>query len=110
MRRAMSDNVLRFSTTASCGSIVMPNWFSKNVTALSTAMESRMPVVTSAVVSVNAAGSSRQELVKDKRLDSSFDGLFVSHRDVAHCRTIETLLSPHFLLCLLPVWWAPRYL
>ena len=31
---------------------------SKNVTALSTAIESRIPVVTSAVVSVNAAGSS----------------------------------------------------
>src|SRR5437762_3065173 len=56
--RPISDNVLRFSTTASCGSIVIPNWFSRNVTTLSTAMESRIPVVTSAVVSVNAAGSS----------------------------------------------------
>src|SRR5438874_11510986 len=56
--RAMSDNVLRFSTTASCGSIVIPNWFSRNVTTLSTAMESRIPVVISGVSLVNAAGSS----------------------------------------------------
>ena len=41
--------------------MVIPNWFSKNVTALSTAIESRIPVVTSAVVSVNAAGSSPGE-------------------------------------------------
>src|SRR6266496_1967707 len=56
--RPMSDNVLRFSTTASCGSIVIWNWSSRNVTTLSTAMESRIPVVISGVVSVNAAGSS----------------------------------------------------
>jgi len=55
---AMSDNVLRFSTTASCGLIVIPNWFSRNVTTLSTAMELRIPVVISGVSSVNAAGSS----------------------------------------------------
>jgi hypothetical protein len=45
---------------------------------------------------------SRQELVKDKGLDSGFDGLFVSHRGVGHCRTIETLLSPRFC-CVLVV-------
>src|SRR5437868_180360 len=56
--RVMSESVLRFSTTASCGSMVIPNWLSKNVTAFSTAIESRIPVVISAVVSVNAAGSS----------------------------------------------------
>ena len=56
--RAMSDKLLRFSTTASCGLIVIPNWFSRNVTTLSTAMESRIPVVINGVVSVNAAGSS----------------------------------------------------
>jgi len=54
----MSDNVLRFSTTASCGLIVIPNWFSRNVTTLSTAMELRIPVVISGVSSVNAEGSS----------------------------------------------------
>src|SRR5437868_8093535 len=54
----MSDNVLRFSTTASCGSILIPNWSSRNVTTLSTAMESRIPVVMSGVVSVRATGSS----------------------------------------------------
>ena len=57
-RRAMSDSVFRFSTTASCGSIVIPNWFSKNDTTLSTAMESKIPVVIRAVSSVSAAGSS----------------------------------------------------
>jgi hypothetical protein len=56
--RPISDNVLRFSTTASCRSIVIPNWFSRNVTTLSTAMESRIPVVISGVISVNAAESS----------------------------------------------------
>jgi len=54
----MSDNVLRFSTTASCGLIVITNWFSRSVTTLSTAMELRIPVVISGVSSVNAEGSS----------------------------------------------------
>src|SRR5215467_7437540 len=57
-RRVISEIVFKLSTTASCGSTVMPNSFSKNVTTLSTAMESRIPVVIRAVVSVNAAGSS----------------------------------------------------
>src|SRR5262249_23511003 len=48
------DNVLRFSTMASCGLIVIPNWFSRNVTTLSTAIELRIPVVISGVMSVNA--------------------------------------------------------
>jgi hypothetical protein len=54
----MSDIVLRFFTTASRGLIEIPNWFSKNVTTLSTASESRIPVVISGVPSVSAAESS----------------------------------------------------
>ena len=63
--RVMSDNVLRLSTTASCGSILIPN-LSRNVTTFSTAMESRIPVVMSGVLLAQPSRIfPRQELIKD---------------------------------------------
>src|SRR5207253_10060806 len=75
----MSDIGLWFVTTVSRGLIETPNWSSKNVTTLSTANESSIPLVIR-VVSVNPRGLPMRRIVEDECFHRSFYILRVHKR------------------------------